>query len=136
MRTWILSVAAAFFCWGVWAFLPKLTVRYIDPRSAVIFGALGGLLVAIISAFSLGFRIQTDPRGIGLALLTGVLGVAGAMAFLFAARSGPISIVATVTALYPILTIILAAVFLAEPVTARQWAGMVLGFIAIALIAA
>lgn len=135
MRTWIFSAAAAFFCWGVWAFLPKLTVRFIDPRSAVVYGALGGLLVAVISALSLGFRLQTDPRGMGLAFLTGILGVAGGMAFLFAARSGPISIVATVTALYPILTIILASVFLAEPVTARQWAGMVLGFIAIALIA-
>jgi transporter family protein len=134
VKPWILPAATAFLCWGVWAFLPKITVRYIDPRSAVIFAALGGLLVALVSLATLDFRPQADWRGVSLAVLTGVLGVAGGLAYLVAMRHGQVVLIATVTALYPLLAIILAQLFLAETLGVRQWLGVALGLVAIALI--
>jgi transporter family protein len=135
MKPWLLPASIAFLSWGVWAFLPKLTVRFIDPRSAIIFAALGGVLVAITALITLDFKIQTDPRGIGLAVLSGVLGVGGGLAYLFAMRQGPVTIIATVTALYPVLAILLAQFVLGEVVSLKQWLGVVLGLVAIALIA-
>lgn len=135
MKTWFFPACLAFLSWGIWAFLPKLTVRFIDPRSAIIFAALGGVLVAITALITLDFKIQTDPRGIGLAVLSGVLGVGGGLAYLFAMRQGPVTIIATVTALYPVLAILLAQFVLGEVVSLKQWLGVALGLVAIALIA-
>jgi transporter family protein len=136
MQSWFLPAAVAFLCWGVWALLPKLTVRYLDPTSAIVYEALGGLLVALVALALLAFRPAADPRGVGLALATGVLGVAGALAYLVAVARGPVTPVATVTALYPVLTVALAALLLQEPVTLRQGVGIVLGLVAIVLITA
>jgi transporter family protein len=136
MQAWVLPAAVAFLCWGVWAFLPKLTTRYLDPASAVVYEALGGVVVALVVLAALGPRLGADPRGIGLAVATGVLGVGGALAYLYAVTRGPVTLIATATALYPVLAIALAAVFLHEPVGARQWLGIVLALVALALVSA
>ena len=134
MQSWVAPAAVAFLCWGVFAFLPKLTTRYLDPKSAIIYHALGGLLVAGVALLLIGNRPAVDPRGVGLALMTGVLGVGGALAYLYAVMRGPVGVIATVTALYPILAVVLATVFLHETLTLRQTAGVVLGLVAIVLV--
>jgi transporter family protein len=136
LQPWAVPAAIAFLCWGVWAFLPKITTRYVDPASAVVYEALGGLLVALVVLVLLGFRPATDPRGIGLATLTGALGVAGALAYLYAVTRGPVAVIATATALYPVLAIVLAAALLHEPVSGRQALGVVLALVALVLVAA
>jgi transporter family protein len=133
---WLLPTTAAFFCWGIWAFLPKLTTRYIDPKSAIIYEAAGGLIVALAVLILIVFKPATEPRGIMLALSTGVLGAAGAFAYLYAVTKGPATLVFTATALYPILAIVLAYFFLNEAVTLKQGIGIVLGLIAMVLISA
>ena len=124
MSSWFAPAALSFVCWGLWAFLPKLTTRYLDPRSALVYEVIGTMLVAAV-----------DPRGIGLAVLTGMVGVIGALGYLFAVVRGPVTLISTVTALYPVLAVLLAAVFLHEPVSLRQGFGIVLALIAIVLIA-
>lgn len=136
MNHWILPTAAAFVCWGVWAFLPKLTTRYIDPKSAIVYEAVGGLVVALVILALIAFKPAAEPRGIVLALSTGILGATGAFAFLYAVTKGPVTLVSTGTALYPILAIVLACFFLNESVTLRQGFGIVLALIAVALISA
>ena len=120
MPEWFPPATAAFRCWGVWAFLPALTTRYIDPRSTVIYEALGGLLVAGGVLAVIGFKPAQEGRGIILAQAAGSLGVAGALAYLYAMQKGPVALIATVTALYPMLAVILAAVLLHQPVSLRQ----------------
>ncbi|MGX2042114.1 EamA family transporter [Methylocaldum sp. MU1018] len=134
MTPWFLPAAAAFICWGVWAFLPKLTTRYIDPKSAIVYEAAGGLIVAL--AVLILFKPTTEPRGIALSLSTGISGATGAFAYLYAVAKGPVAPVSTATALYPILAIVLACFFLNESVTLRQGIGIVLGLIAMVLISA
>ena len=98
MPPWVVPAALAFLLWGVYACLPKLTTRYVDAASAVVYHALGGLVVALVVLVVLGFRPAADPRGAGLALVTGMLGVAGALAYLYAVTRGPVGVIATVTA--------------------------------------
>ena len=77
MPSWMVPAALAFLFWGIYAFLPKLTIRYVDAASASIYHVLGGIAVALVVLAALGFRPATDPRGVGLALVTGMLGVGG-----------------------------------------------------------
>jgi transporter family protein len=93
MMGWKLPAFGVFLAWGLWSFVPKLTVRYIDPRSAAVYESLGALLVALGICFSLQFRLQVQPTGIALATGTGVLGLLGALSFLFAVARGPVSLV-------------------------------------------
>jgi len=65
--------------------------------------------------------------------LTGVTGIAGTLLFFMAARTGSLPVVVSLTALYPVISILLAFLFLQEPVSARQAAGIALSFGAIYL---
>ena len=85
---------------------------------------------------SLRLRISAQPVGVSLAVVTGALGALGALSYLYAITRGRVSLVVSFTALYPALTIVLAALFLHEAITPRQWAGVLLAMAAMALIAA
>jgi transporter family protein len=125
----------ALVTFGLWGFFPKLAVNYINPVSALIYQVLGGILVGFIGMFLMGFRPQTHPLGILFALLTGITGVLGTFFYYAAAIRGQISIVVSLTALYPLITILLAIVFLHEIITLRQVTGLCFAVAAIILLA-
>jgi transporter family protein len=135
MRAWILPATITFIFWGLWGLIPKLTVRYINPTSAIVFESLVGLPVALIIMVFMRFQVETEPRGVILASITGVLGILGALGYLVAVTRGPVSLVTAITALAPALTIVLAMVFLGETLVLRQWVGIGMALIAILLIA-
>jgi transporter family protein len=134
MKEWILPTLGVFICWGLWGFLPKITVKYIDPKSAVIYEVLGGIILAVIVAIGLKFNIGTNPRGLFLAIVTGLIGFLGSLFFLYAVNNGPITIIVTLSALYPILSIALAMLFLNEPITLKQGVGILFGLAAMVLV--
>ena len=80
----------------------------------MIFEVGGALLVGVGALFYTGFQPQMHPKGVLFAILTGVAGMIGNLFYFSAASKGKISIVVSMTALYPLSTvIILAAVFFA-----------------------
>ncbi len=87
-------------------------MKYIDPKSAIIYEVAGGIIFAIIILYFLDFRVEVHSKGIGLAISTGLLGFAGALCFLYAVYTGPVTLIAPLTALYPIVAIALAMIFL------------------------
>jgi bacterial/archaeal transporter family protein len=93
----------------------------------------GGLPVGLIFLALRRFKIEKSFRGITFGLIVGLLSGLGQLA-LFAAYNGPAntSVVTVLTSLYPIVTVILAVIFLHERLTKTQIAG--LGFAIIALI--
>lgn len=135
MQEWILPALGAFLSWSFCSFVPKVTTKYISPRSAMVYQGIGGLLVTIVVLYALKFRPDAHPRGVALALTTGVIGIFGALCFLWAVNKGPVALVVTFTALSPVLTIFLAMALLNEPVTPRQGLGILLGLGAMALVA-
>jgi bacterial/archaeal transporter family protein len=73
--------------------------------------------------------------GIAWAFVTGILGGAGNIAFFHALGSGgKVSIVAPATALFPVVTVILAVTFLRERISKQQVAGFALALVAIYLL--
>lgn len=136
MSSWSLWALLAFLAWGLWALLPKIVTRHIDPRSAIVYEALGALTVALAMLVSLGFRPAWHGGAAALAFLTGVLGILGGLAYLYAVQRGPVSLIAVLTALYPLVTVALAYVWFDETLSARQWLGVLLALLAMALIVA
>lgn len=136
MKSWLVPVLGAFVFWGLWGFLPKITTRTITPMSAMIFEAVGGMLVAIIALLSGGYRLELTRQGVFLALLTGIFGILGAWTYLQAVSTGKVSLVVSFTALYPIMSIILAVFFLGESLSVRQGAGIFFALLSMLLIAA
>lgn len=134
LEPWFWACLGAVAAWGIFGFLPRLTVRYLDPRSAMVWQVLGNVTVALVLLIGLGRNVQHDPRGIGLALLTGLAGIGGALLYLFAVRSGRVAEVVTLTALYPIVSIALAWFFLGEALSPRQGLGVVLALAGLVLL--
>lgn len=66
----------------------------------------------------------------------GVLDMAGNAAFILAVQTGALAIAAVLSSLYPVMTVILATVFLRERVTPSHAVGIVLAVAAIVCIAA
>ena len=135
MESLFLWTMMALVTFGLWGFFPKLAVNYINPGNALIYQVLGGILVGFIGMFLMGFRPQTHPLGILFALLTGITGVLGTFFYYAAAIRGQISIVVSLTALYPLITILLAIVFLHEIITLRQVTGLCFAVAATILLA-
>lgn len=133
MESWLIPASAALIIYGFWGFFPKLAVTYINPTSALIYEVAGAMLVGLVSLVWVGFQPESHPKGVLFAMLTGVAGMLGTLCFFAAASRGKISVVVSMTALYPIITIALAAIFLREPITAKQVLGMLCALAAIVL---
>ena len=134
MQSWLLLSFLAFFAYGFWGFFPKLAVQYMAPRSALFWEIIGTLPLALGVLFSLQGKPELQAKGIAFAMLTGIAGMIGTLFFFMAARHGKISLVVSITALYPLLTILLACLFLHEQLSLRQIAGMLLALLAIYLL--
>jgi transporter family protein len=118
---------------GLWGLFTKLSVIHIDSKSALIFQTLGVMIIGVITLGLMNFKPATDAKGISYAVLTGVAYGIGCLFYFIAASKGKIITVVTLTALYPLVTIILAYWLLKEVVSIKQCAGIGLAFIAILL---
>jgi transporter family protein len=134
MAPWLINSLVALVCFGLWGFLPKIAVRYVSPRSALVYEALGVVTVGCIVLLTVGKGISTDMKGIVPAVLTGIFGAVGFLCFLYAVNVGSVSVVATLTALYPAITMLLAVIFLKEGVTLTQIAGIGLAILSVILL--
>ena len=134
MANWLTPALLAFVVWGFWAFLPKIATKYIDPKSIVFYEVVGAIIIGLIVLVSLDFKLQTEPRGVVLAIIVGALGLGGSFAYVYAVSKGPVGIISIFTALYPILTILLAYFILQEPITIKQGIGICFAMVAIFLL--
>lgn len=134
MKPWVIPTILTLLAWGLWAFLPKIAIRYIDAYSAMVYQGLGGILIALGVLVYLKFDVQFNVPGFSYGLAIGLLGFFGAFMYLLAVSKGPISIVTPLTAMYPVLAILMAFVFLNEAITPKQGIGIFLSLVAIYLI--
>ena len=134
MDNWFSAALLSLVIYGFWGFFPKIAVTYISPQSALVFEVAGAILIGLLVLFLIDFHPDLHPIGILFAMLTGVAGMLGTLCFFAAASRGKISVVVSMTALYPVISILLAAVFLREPITAKQILGIIVALFAIALL--
>ena len=95
-------------------------------------------LLPVVGWMVLSKRLQKgSPRRLGAfyALLTGLLGGAGNMAFYIALeRGGKVSVVVPLTGLFPLVTVLAAYFILKEKLSRPQGAGLIMALTAIYLL--
>ena len=133
MEGWFFFGLIALVLWGVWGFFPKLATQYIDAKSVLIFQVVGSIIISLLVLGLLRFRLEVHPKGMAYAFLTGVSGTVGFLFFLYSLGRGKASVVVTMTALYPLVTILLSFLLLRESITLRQGIGLIFALIAMAL---
>lgn len=131
--SWFPFALIALVIWGLFGFFPKLATQYIDARSILIFQVLGRLMVTLLVLASIRFRPEVYATGNILAILAGVAGTSGSLFFFYSLDQGKASVVVTMTALYPLVTIILSFLILKERFSMRQGMGLVLALVAMVL---
>lgn len=114
----------------------KLGLPYAEPLTFLLirFAAVLTLLVPI--AFALKAVWPRSLREYAHIAVAGLLLHAGYLGGVFSALHHGMAagVVSLIVGLQPVLTAVLAAVWLKERVTARQWAGLALGLVGVALV--
>ncbi|SCX89678.1 EamA family transporter [Desulfoluna spongiiphila] len=128
---WVLPALVTLVCWGLWGFIPKLTTQYINPMSAMIYETIGAAIVGLVVLTLVDFRPEVHVKGVCLGITTGIIGLTGALGFLFAVKSGKVAVVAMFTSMSPIITVALGCLVLKEPVTFKEGLGILSAFAAI-----
>ncbi len=129
---WPILTILALLAYGLWGFFPKLTVGLINSKEFIIYNTLGVILVSLVVLLFLG-KPSFNVRGVTFAMLTGIAGIIGTLFFVTALAKGKASVIVTMTALYPLIVIALAKVFLNEPITLKQGIGIVFALAALVL---
>ena len=128
--------AVAIVGWGLYGIFAKQSSGRIGMQ-AMFWSQLAMVLGAVIYLFFIRnlFPFNTDGQGIILGLATGLSSLVAVVAlFTLLSRQFPVSIVYPLTALYPLVTVILGIVFLGEAITPLRGLGAVLAVAAIVLL--
>lgn len=134
MTSWLAPALVSLTIFGFWGFFSKLSVLYIDSRSALVYQSIGALLAGLLALTLINFKPATDIKGLTFAVLTGLCSGMGGLFFLFAVTRGKSSTVVTLTSLYPLITILLSFIVLREGLQAKQLLGIFFALLALHLL--
>lgn len=125
------SLIALIF-WGLWSYFSKILSRNLSTEHLAFFTSIGAWLtitILYLPKTKIFFTIN-----ILWAMLVGVSGAIGTVAFYYALAKGPASSVVPLSGLYIVIPVILGYIFLSEPITLSRIIGVVSAIIAIFLL--
>ena len=137
MPRWLAFSLLTILVWGAWGGVSKVASGGVDANTNQVFFTFGLLPLILFVWRSSRVKTGREGRRIGIAwaFLTGILGGAGNIAFFHAlVMGGKASIVGPVTALFPLVTVILAVTLLHERIGTAQKIGLALALAAIYLL--
>ena len=131
---WFAYAIIVLVAWGIVGLLQKLSTNYISAESSLIWLVAGFLILQpLLYPGKVVFRYST--HNLVWALLSGVFNALGAWALFAAMKSGgQASIVSPLTALYPLVVVLIAPVVLRESVTLLQGIGILCALAAVVLL--
>jgi bacterial/archaeal transporter family protein len=145
---WLIWSLVTIVFWGTWGLVSKIASGGMDVYVNQLLYTAGLAPLLVFVAWTVWKRSHSEApatseqraarrMGVFWAFLTGILGGVGNLAFFQAlVEGGKASVVAPVTALFPMVTVLLALIFLRERLGWVQWAGLALAFVAIYLLSA
>lgn len=132
MKLSFLFIALTIFSWGVWGFFNKLAVQKIGQQA--IFWNTVVIVIVMIGYLYFSKQllpIKLDASGIVLSLIAGIATSVATVFFYLLLAKQPVGYLVAVTALYPIITLILSMIFLRETLTITKIIGFLLAFAAL-----
>lgn len=135
MKIWYFYAVMTVVTWGLWGVFSKLASNYTKPRQALLFQTVGVIAFALLVLVLENFKIEWNLAGFSWAALGGFFAFVGFLTFFAALEKGSASTVVTLSALYPLVTILISIAFLHERLTTRQGVGIALALVASALLA-
>src|SRR5947208_402747 len=116
MSRWLMCAFVSVFFWGAWALVFAAASGMMSPLMALVLSTAG--LLPVIAAQLFSSHVWTGTRighGMAWGVLTGLAGALGNAAYSESiVRGGEASIVTPLTAMFPLVTAILAVAFLRE----------------------
>jgi transporter family protein len=127
---WIFYALVALIAFGLAAVFQKLATNRVSAETAFAMFAAGFLPGAIVICAWERFSLQFEPAPIASAIIGGLFNGLGVMATLAAYRNGgKAAVVTPLAAVYPVITVLIAVMFLGERLNAIQGAGIALAIV-------
>lgn len=131
---WFGPALVVLVMWGIAGLFQKLSTNHLSAETALL-GLVVGFFLLDPWLYPNESIFEYSTRSLVFALVSSLLNALGAWALLAAMKSGgKASIVVPFTALYPLVTVMLAPWVLHESVTQLQGVGIVCALIAVALL--
>jgi drug/metabolite transporter (DMT)-like permease len=131
---WLGLTIIAIGLWGLYGIALKLASDQLSPVAGQLLSTAGLLLPAL---FLIGpvARERRSTAGLFIGFISGVCGALGNFALLASLRAGgKAAIVFPLTALYPLITVVIAVVFMRERARRAQVFGIALAILAVLLL--
>ena len=122
---WFWYSVLCILCWGGWALLAKMGSYQVPAEASQFFFAWGAVPVALVLLAGRRFRLEKNSKGIFYSVANGILSAIGSWALFAAYRTGGnTSVITTVTAMYPLISVVLAILVLRERLTKLHVIGL------------
>jgi drug/metabolite transporter (DMT)-like permease len=122
----ILAGIGVMLCWGIADVMIASISRRIGVFSSFVYAQLGMIILYLIIGLLFFPLPSFTPLAIILIVITGLLSVCGYLSFCAALKEGPVSIVSSIIGCSPVITVLIAVLWLGETITSLQTAGIIL----------
>jgi drug/metabolite transporter (DMT)-like permease len=134
-NNWITFVIVHVAFMGVWGALVEIPEKNGFPATlGFVAWTLSMIPAAIVALVNNKWKLETDTRSIVLGSLAGLLGAVGQLVLFFTLKIAPAYLVFPLLSLTPVVTILLAVVFLKEKTGRIGWIGIGVAIAAILLL--
>ena len=132
---WLVFAAIALVFWGVTGVTQKLATNRISSQLSFLWFSYAMIAISVVLAVMVPMHWHVRPLILWLAIVGGTLNGLGALTSFAALEcGGKASIVIPLVSLYPLLTVVVAVMFLHERLTVGQGVGIVLAIVAAILL--
>lgn len=134
-KKWLLFAITQTILGGVWGALIEIPDRAGFPTTlGYIIWSFTMIIPTVITLKAVNWKVEYNRRAIIYGSLVGLFGAGGQLILFQALRIGPAFLIFPIISLAPVITILLAYIFLKERTSIWGWAGIVLAIIAIPLL--
>jgi transporter family protein len=135
VKTWYLYALLTIVMWGIWGVFSKFASAHSKPRQVLIFQSVGVLAFALVVLAIENFKFEWSVPGFSWSFAAGFFTFIGFLTFFAALEDGKASTVVTLSALYPVVTILLSVIFLREKISLKETVGIGFALVASVLLA-
>lgn len=132
-NNWLIYAFITTIFWGVWGALIDYPQKSGFPETLIyVMWSITMIIPALIAMKRIGWKLSKDRSSILYGLIIGLTGAGGQLIlFTGAIANGPAYLIFPIISLSPVITILLAVIFLREKASIKGWIGIAAALVAI-----